>query len=90
MSSTSKFPPQGKRYLRKAAVKARYGGVSDMWIQRRLKPSQDPKDPDIPRFPEPYYFGPGNVLPHWDEDELDAYDRECARRFSGTRARRGT
>jgi predicted DNA-binding transcriptional regulator AlpA len=36
-------------YLRTKQVRARYGNVSHMWIERRLR--------DDPTFPKPTYFG---------------------------------
>ncbi|MFZ5690550.1 MAG: hypothetical protein ACOY5F_04785 [Pseudomonadota bacterium] len=56
-----------KRLIRSAALKKRYGDVSDMWIWRRLH--------DGSGFPQPYRFG---RIRMWDEDELDAFDRQCA------------
>jgi predicted DNA-binding transcriptional regulator AlpA len=72
--------PPSEVYLSIAEVRVRYGGVSAMWIERRLT------DPES-GFPKPYYFGSGRRRRHWAESELDEWDRACARRFSGTSAR---
>ena len=34
------LPPEDERFLTAAQVRERYGGVSDMWIWRRLNPKQ--------------------------------------------------
>ena len=55
--------PSPKRYSRTAQVKARYGGVSNMWITRRLR------DDD---FPQPVYFGTKERF--FEDEKLDAWD----------------
>jgi hypothetical protein len=71
-------PPREKRYLRAAQVRKRYGGISDMTLHRWLH------DPEL-NFPQPEYHGRDRF---WDEEKLDAHDRECARRSAAKRARR--
>ena len=56
-----------KRYLTAAQVRERYGGVSHMWLERRLL-----GDPDFPRFIK---FG---RLRFWDESSLEAWERRQA------------
>lgn len=58
------LPESESRYLRAAQVKARYGGVSDMWITRRLR------DDD---FPAPVFFGTKERF--FAADALDQWDR---------------
>jgi predicted DNA-binding transcriptional regulator AlpA len=53
------------RFLRKAAVAERYGGISDRTIERMVKDKRLPP----PEFPF------GNRIPAWREDVLDAHDR---------------
>lgn len=57
---TTKSP---KRWLNSAAVRARYGDVSDMWLWRRLH--------DDSGFPQPMVI---RRRRHWDEEELDIWD----------------
>jgi predicted DNA-binding transcriptional regulator AlpA len=64
---------QSKRYLRAAAVRKRYGNISDMTLWRWLNTPQS-------EFPQPRYFGRRRF---WEEAELDAYDRQCAARCAG-------
>jgi predicted DNA-binding transcriptional regulator AlpA len=65
---------KSKKWKTTRQVQVRYGDVSHMWIERRLK--------DDPDFPRPVKFG---RLRFWDEDELDSYDRICAARGRGER-----
>ena len=51
------------------AVRQRYGNVSHMWIERRLK--------DDPSFPRPIYFG---RLRFWRIEDLREWERACAKR----------
>jgi predicted DNA-binding transcriptional regulator AlpA len=44
----------------------RYGGVSHMWLERRLK--------NDPKFPRPRYFG---RLRFFKISELEEYERQC-------------
>jgi predicted DNA-binding transcriptional regulator AlpA len=50
-------------------VRARYGGVSHMWIERRLV--------DDPTFPKPVYIANRRF---WRVAELVAWERELATR----------
>jgi predicted DNA-binding transcriptional regulator AlpA len=59
-------PNPSKKYLRVNPLRARYGGVSDMWITRKMR------DDD---FPQPHYLGGGRDR-YWRIDELDQWDRE--------------
>jgi predicted DNA-binding transcriptional regulator AlpA len=61
---TNKNPK--KTWLSAAQVRQRYGGVSHMWIERRLD------DPTFPRFVK---FG---RLRFWDEAALERWERERA------------
>ncbi len=56
-------PIKNKQRLTGPQVRARYGGVSDMWIWRR-----ENLDPE---WPKPILIGRRK---YYDEDELDAYD----------------
>lgn len=64
---------EGKSYLRAAAVRARYGDISDMTLWRWLN---SPKS----TFPRPIYFGRHRF---WGVEDLDVYDRACAARYAG-------
>lgn len=55
-------------FLRAADVRARYGGVSDMWIWRRINASES-------NFPKPTYFGRNRF---WKLSELEDWERRCA------------
>lgn len=48
-------------------LRARYGGRSHMWVERKLK--------DDPAFPRPTYFG---RLRFWNLPELEAWERQLA------------
>jgi hypothetical protein len=56
-----------KKFLRKAAVAARYS-VDERTVDRMAQPQDG-------RLPPPHYRG---RIPLWDEDELDASDRAAA------------
>ncbi len=56
-------PPPHAEFLSAAQVKARYGGVSDMWIVRKLA------DHD---FPTPQTFG--TPTRYWRVAELNGWD----------------
>ena len=58
-------------YLTVAQVKARYGGVSDMWVWRKLH------DRD---FPQPIRFGGPNSMRHWRVGDLEQWEAEHAKR----------
>ena len=62
------FNPNPKKiWLSAAQVRQRYGGVSHMWLVRRLG-----DDPSFPRFVR---LG---RLRFWDEAELERWERERA------------
>ena len=52
-----------------ARVRARYGGVSHMWIERRLL--------DDSHFPRPIYIAKRR---YWRIADLAAWERSCATR----------
>jgi len=64
------------KYLSAAQLRARYGGVSHMWIERRLKTDA--------RFPHPQKFG---RLRFWDLDKIETYERACAGTACGDQSR---
>lgn len=55
--------------IRTSQLRARYGGVSHMWVERRLK--------DDPTFPRPIYIA---RLRFWRLGELAAWERDVAAR----------
>jgi predicted DNA-binding transcriptional regulator AlpA len=62
--------PTDVEYLSAAQVKARYGGVSDMWLHRKLASHG---------FPKPQTFG--TAARYWRVVELAAWEaamRDCA------------
>lgn len=61
-------PPAGKRYLTAAQLRERYGGVSHMWVQRRLQ--------NDATFPRPVKLG-GSLIRLWDLDGIEAWERAC-------------
>ena len=61
-----RLPP--KQYLTAAQLRARYGGVSHMWIERRLRYD--------PTFPRPVKLG-GSLIRMWDLAEIGAWERSC-------------
>jgi predicted DNA-binding transcriptional regulator AlpA len=52
-----------------SAVRQFFGGVSKMWVNRRM--NGDPK------FPRAHYFG--SKTPHWRISEIRAYAEQCGR-----------
>ena len=52
------------RYINSTQLRERYGGVSHMWIERRLI--------DDPAFPKPAYFGGRR---YWLLAEIEAWER---------------
>jgi predicted DNA-binding transcriptional regulator AlpA len=58
-----------ERYLRTKQVRARYGNVSHMWLERRLR--------DDPTFPRPIYFG---RLRFWKLSLLEKWEAAQAMR----------
>ncbi len=61
-----------KRYLTTKQVQYRYGDVSHMWVERRLR-----DDPDFPRYVK------RGRLRFWREAALDEWDALCAARGRG-------
>jgi hypothetical protein len=61
---------RGKCFLRAAAVRKRYGGISDMTLWRWINSPTS-------GFPQPKYIERRRF---WDEALLDDYDRQCAAR----------
>ncbi len=59
-----------KRRLTSKQLRHRWGDVSHMFLERRLK-----KDP---AFPRPIKIGSSRIR-LWDEAEIEAYERQCAR-----------
>ena len=57
------------RFLRKAAVALRYGGVSKRWVDRAVAAG---------KIPAPVYPA-GPKTPMWDEAVLDEHDRAVVR-----------
>ena len=60
-------PPSTAKYMDAAQLCERYGGVSFMWIERRLE-----TDPD---FPRPLKFG---RLRYFDIAQLEQWERKTA------------
>ncbi len=56
-------------YSRLKQLRARYGGVSEMWIKRRLHDAA---------FPKPIFFGSKERF--WDNGELEVWDRAMIER----------
>jgi hypothetical protein len=56
-------------FLAAAQLRARYGNVSHMWIERLLKRDAS--------FPRPTTFG-GSILRFWRLDEVEAWERTSA------------
>jgi predicted DNA-binding transcriptional regulator AlpA len=54
-------------YITTRQLRHRYGGVSHMWIERRMA--------DDPNFPKPLYFGARRF---WALAELEAWERATA------------
>jgi predicted DNA-binding transcriptional regulator AlpA len=55
--------------LQSRALKARFGGVSDMWIHRRLR--------DGSGFPQPLYIGQNR---YWRLSEIIAWEQSLPRK----------
>jgi hypothetical protein len=60
--------PPGAKYISIRQLRDRYGSVSQMWVERKLKFDS--------AFPRPYRFG---HLRFWKLDELETYERECVK-----------
>ena len=58
------------QYLTSNQLRARYGGRSHMWIERRLKDDEAP-------LPRPIYIG---RLRYWKLPEIEAWERQQAAR----------
>jgi hypothetical protein len=58
--------PKPNRYLTVNSLRERWGGVSQMFIERRLQ--------DDPNFPRPMRF-PGGRLRLFDEEAIEKYER---------------
>jgi predicted DNA-binding transcriptional regulator AlpA len=54
-------------YIATRQLRRRYGGVSHMWVERRMV--------DDPAFPKPVYFGARRF---WAVAELEAWERATA------------
>lgn len=65
MSANESQKPKGK-FTRVAPLKVRYGGVSDMWITRKMRDDG---------FPAPVYLGGGRDR-YWITEQLDQWDNE--------------
>jgi predicted DNA-binding transcriptional regulator AlpA len=59
---------RAKRYLTFKQLRQRWGGVSHMFIERRLK--------DDPKFPKPVRFR-GTRIRLVDEEEIEKYERDA-------------
>jgi hypothetical protein len=57
--------PADALWISARQVRARYGGRSHMWIERKIK--------NDPKFPKPTYFG---RLKFFRPSKLDEYDRD--------------
>lgn len=58
--------PQDAVYISINQVRARYGNISHMWVERKIKTD--------PRFPQPKYFG---RLRFFKISEVEEYERLC-------------
>jgi hypothetical protein len=56
-----------KRWAKKSTMRARYGGVSNMTIERAVRDK---------RLPPPH-FPLGNNTPFWDMDEVEETERKA-------------
>lgn len=61
--------PAGAAFMSTSQLRARYGSVSAMWVERRLK--------DDPDFPSPEYFGNNRFF---RISAVEEYERACAKR----------
>lgn len=62
-------PPEGAVYITTQQLRDRYGGMSHMWLERKVR--------DDPDFPRPTYIG---RLRFFKIDEVEAYERACVKR----------
>jgi predicted DNA-binding transcriptional regulator AlpA len=67
---------QQKRYLTAVQLCERYGGVSHMWIVRRLK--------NDPAFPRPVKLGTSR-LRLFDLEEIEHYEHLCTTKGTSDR-----
>lgn len=58
-------------YVTAAQVKRRFGDVSDMWLWRALR---------FHSFPQPVRFGGRTSARHWKLSDVEAWERERAKR----------
>jgi predicted DNA-binding transcriptional regulator AlpA len=69
--------PRGKPtdvlYITSAQLRQRYGGLSHMWVERKIQ-----NDPD---FPRPVYFGTN--FRFFKLAEIEEYERKCALKSAG-------
>jgi len=65
--------PKPKRYLTVNELRERWGGVSQMFIERRLQAD--------PSFPKPMRF-PGGRLRLFDEEAIEKYERAAVSKGS--------
>jgi len=68
MVTEKKGPHKPKRYLTFAQLRERWGGVSSMFVERRIR-----EDPD---FPKAMRFRGGRIR-LFDEEEVEAYERKA-------------
>jgi len=66
-------------YVTTRQLRNRYGGVSHMWIERRLA--------DDPAFPKPVYFGarrfwPRAAIENWERAAVAKPPNGCSRKSS--------
>jgi hypothetical protein len=73
IARTDTTPLADPEFLPAAQVKARYGGVSDMWIVRKLADHN---------FPTPQTFG--TPIRYWRVAELNAWDAQMRDRAINT------
>lgn len=59
----------GARFMTVRQLRDRWGGVSHMFIERKIK--------EDPRFPKPQKLG--STIRFFRIDEVEAYERQCAR-----------
>ena len=60
-------PNPNKQFLTSSQLRVRYGGRSDMWLDRLMKRDA--------AFPRPVYIG---RYRYWALDEIEAYERNVA------------
>jgi predicted DNA-binding transcriptional regulator AlpA len=69
-------------YINARQLRDRYGGVSHMWVERKLAGD--------PEFPKPTYFG---ARRYWPLSDIEAWERAAAKRvrstFKNSQDRRG-